>query len=272
MAKKKKDRMLIESVLLSAEVGDVVTHVELNRLTGGDVTGKLRMTLHRAMKSLEEASTPVYFKERRSVGVERVDELPMASCVMCGVAVTVKTARISTTQCANCTRKQNVERATSWNKANPDTVSERKKQRHANMTPQEKDHRNHLPRIYYSKNPEKIREYHAQYAKDNPAKMKEINAKYKRVRRQRKKDATVGVVDFDLIRERDGDICYLCGSKVRDDVGSRHPEKRSMDHMIPISRGGDHSMANIRTACSKCNLKKGRRTYDEYMEDERVYS
>lgn len=65
-----------------------------------------------------------------------------------------------------------------------------------------------------------------------------------------KRGNAVGVVDFEEIIKRDGDICYLCGEK---------PKKRHFDHVIPLSKGGPHSMENIRVSCSTCNWKKGAR-------------
>lgn len=33
-----------------------------------------------------------------------------------------------------------------------------------------------------------------------------------------------------------------------------------MEHMIPLSRGGDHSIENVALACSECNVRKNRFT------------
>ena len=55
---------------------------------------------------------------------------------------------------------------------------------------------------------------------------------------------------------RDAYRCQYCGRHKRE-LGYR--ESLTRDHLIPISRGGDNSWANVVTACSKCNLKKGNR-------------
>jgi 5-methylcytosine-specific restriction endonuclease McrA len=55
---------------------------------------------------------------------------------------------------------------------------------------------------------------------------------------------------------RDSYQCQYCGRHKRE-LGYR--ESLTRDHLIPISRGGDNSWANVVTACSKCNLKKGNR-------------
>lgn len=60
----------------------------------------------------------------------------------------------------------------------------------------------------------------------------------------------------DEIHERDGWCCGICGRK----IGRRpwpHPLSATLDHIIPISQGGEHSRANVRTAHLGCN--SGRR-------------
>jgi hypothetical protein len=65
--------------------------------------------------------------------------------------------------------------------------------------------------------------------------------------------------DWDVMRavvlERDGYRCRYCGS-------TRMPLEG--DHIIPLSRGGTNSFANINTACATCNRKKGTRTLEEW--------
>jgi len=44
-------------------------------------------------------------------------------------------------------------------------------------------------------------------------------------------------------------ICYYCGRKVP-------PQELTMDHKIPLSRGGTSDRFNIVPACKECNNKK----------------
>ena len=48
------------------------------------------------------------------------------------------------------------------------------------------------------------------------------------------------------VLQRDGYICTYCGQ-----------DANSVDHVIPRSAGGDHSLANLVACCLKCNGKKG---------------
>lgn len=51
-----------------------------------------------------------------------------------------------------------------------------------------------------------------------------------------------------------GDKCVYCG------VGG----KMTMDHVIPMSRGGRHILSNIRPACLSCNCRKQARKPSEW--------
>ena len=44
-------------------------------------------------------------------------------------------------------------------------------------------------------------------------------------------------------------ICYYCGRRFS-------PDELTMDHIIPIIRGGKSTKNNIATACKDCNNKK----------------
>lgn len=44
-------------------------------------------------------------------------------------------------------------------------------------------------------------------------------------------------------------ICYFCGVKFQ-------PKELTMEHVVPIIRGGKSSKANVVPACKECNNKK----------------
>jgi len=64
------------------------------------------------------------------------------------------------------------------------------------------------------------------------------------------------LVFLDVIRERDNQMCHLCNRWV-----SIH--EASLDHVIPLSKGGEHNEDNIKLAHSVCNSKKGDRLMGE---------
>lgn len=53
---------------------------------------------------------------------------------------------------------------------------------------------------------------------------------------------------------RDRYACQFCGRQERE-LGFR--ECLTRDHLIPLSRGGTNDWANVVTACSSCNTRKG---------------
>ncbi|TRO83259.1 HNH endonuclease [Desulfuromonas acetexigens] len=44
-------------------------------------------------------------------------------------------------------------------------------------------------------------------------------------------------------------ICYYCGMKVA-------PKELTLDHLVPVSRGGKSTKTNCVPACKSCNNKK----------------
>ena len=59
---------------------------------------------------------------------------------------------------------------------------------------------------------------------------------------------------------RDDYACQYCGRHKRQ---LRDRESLTRDHVVPISRGGGNEWANVVTACSTCNHRKGSRLPQE---------
>ena len=80
-----------------------------------------------------------------------------------------------------------------------------------------------------------------------------------RAKGKRKKIAvSVESVNPQKVFERDGWLCHLCGKPTsRSRRGTMHPLAPELDHVLPLSKGGDHSYANTACAHRKCNALKG---------------
>src|SRR5687767_2877553 len=50
---------------------------------------------------------------------------------------------------------------------------------------------------------------------------------------------------------------YTCQYCLRHQSQLRHRECLTRDHLVPMSRGGGNDWANVVTACSTCNTRKG---------------
>lgn len=75
-------------------------------------------------------------------------------------------------------------------------------------------------------------------------------------RRARLKDAKSESFAAREIHERDGWVCQLCGKPTRPDLPSGHNLYPSLDHITPLSKGGDHTRANTQCAHRICNSYK----------------
>lgn len=65
---------------------------------------------------------------------------------------------------------------------------------------------------------------------------------------------------------RDGWACVYCGCAVVDyRLGGKLPSNgATLDHVVPLAKGGSHVMANLATACSSCNTRKGAASAGEF--------
>jgi 5-methylcytosine-specific restriction endonuclease McrA len=132
---------------------------------------------------------------------------------------------------------------------------------------------------YYRENRETILEAVSRYSKENPEVNRKASARYRKrnesacrarieawgrenvgrrkvytsTRRARKKNATVGVLtpyDLDMLFAEQGGRCCYCGDEL---VGNT----MHLEHVVPLSRGGAHTLDNLSWACASCNLSKG---------------
>jgi 5-methylcytosine-specific restriction endonuclease McrA len=67
------------------------------------------------------------------------------------------------------------------------------------------------------------------------------------------------------IFERDRWKCGICGRKVDRDLAYPDPKSASLDHIVPLSCGGEHSRANSRLAHLDCNIQRGNRGGNEQL-------
>ncbi len=127
-------------------------------------------------------------------------------------------------------------RSKAWRQANRD-YDLAKKRTYA----RENDHRPRWRR-WYAKNADKVRDSGAR-------------------RRARRRNApNYEWVTKSQIIDTYGLDCYLCGRTLL-------PEQVECEHVIPLSRGGEHSLRNHRPACRECNQRKRNKLPDELPED-----
>lgn len=67
-----------------------------------------------------------------------------------------------------------------------------------------------------------------------------------------------GVTDEQIL-DRDGWRCGICTRKINRLARWPHPDSKSVDHIVPLSKGGDDTAANKQAAHLGCNLRKSDR-------------
>lgn len=92
-------------------------------------------------------------------------------------------------------------------------------------------------RQWNAANPDKARAWYDA----NPDKARE---KYLR-RRALQRSVTVGDVDLNALWEANGGKCQLCGEPIDRSLKGPHPMSASIDHIIPLSKGGTHEQSNL---------------------------
>ena len=77
---------------------------------------------------------------------------------------------------------------------------------------------------------------------------------------RRKRIAKNGKVHWDIsierLMKRDKSICYLCKGQVDKRIDPNADNYPSIEHVIPISKGGTHTWDNVQLAHRKCNYLK----------------
>jgi hypothetical protein len=63
-------------------------------------------------------------------------------------------------------------------------------------------------------------------------------------------------IDWASVGERDGWLCHLCGDPVPQYAGNS-PQAATVDHIVPIARGGEHVWTNVALAHRECNIRRG---------------
>jgi len=108
-------------------------------------------------------------------------------------------------------------------------------------------------RRWYLRHREEVIAQSLQWAKDNPEKKREI----RRRRRARVLNAEGNVTagEFAVLCAAYAFRCGYCFLK----------KKLTMDHAIPLTRGGSHTIDNIIPACKSCNCQKRAWTDGEFF-------
>ena len=159
-----------------------------------------------------------------------------------------------------------------WRRDNLGIARERNKEWRLNHPEEVKASRDK----FYSANRAKMTIYNRDWHRNNPARSKKIRDKYLKKsphvhkdiglrRRALKMGAIVAKVDLRKVPERDNFICQLCRKKVDMALKWPHRMSPSIDHIVPLSKGGAHELRNLQLAHLACNTAKGIKSLREQL-------
>ena len=92
--------------------------------------------------------------------------------------------------------------------------------------------------------------------KDYDENRQDYTKAYNQAYRARKRNARTERVYRQKIYDRDNYVCQICFEPVDTTCDPKTKRAPSLDHIIPLSKGGAHSYDNIRLAHIGCNAKK----------------
>ena len=87
--------------------------------------------------------------------------------------------------------------------------------------------------------------------------------RYANVKKERRRVAALtkesAQISVQTLYERDHGICWICGQLCDITADSNDNNYPSIDHVIPISKGGKDTWENVRLAHRRCNSVRGNR-------------
>lgn len=154
-----------------------------------------------------------------------------------------------------------------------------------------KEHHIKKGRIWRAANKERVRENNRKLRLANPERTRKYSrlhywadAERARELARNRQDSTRGVrnnkrralkanapgsftvEDINLLREVQNSICAMpwCDNKLYKDTKDPN-HKETIDHIVPLLRGGSNQLGNLRLVCKSCNSRKGTKTTAETM-------
>jgi 5-methylcytosine-specific restriction endonuclease McrA len=170
--------------------------------------------------------------------------------------------------CRDCTRILGRERSRKWRKRNPERAKQANQRSRAALKERDPDYHRRWYRANIDSERERARRVMREYRKRYPERIKEQRRAFRarhpdRIRRweaenthrrralmKRSSPETAAHIE-QLFTEP----CAYCGAT----------ENITIDHIVPLSRGGRHEPANLAPACVTCNCSKGAKLVDEWL-------
>lgn len=177
----------------------------------------------------------------------------MKSCKDCKLDKPISEYSVSKTTkdkiniiCKSCA----VARSTKWRAANKERANERYRKHYAENSERYKEKGRIRNRAWYLSHQEEQKQRSKEYRIAHP--------EVKRVSENKRRTAKAGGGTFFILPKEITKLlssnCSYCGTA----------ENVTLDHIVPISRGGKHSIGNLQSLCGSCNSSKNAKTIMEW--------
>ena len=146
-----------------------------------------------------------------------------------------------------------------WAKLHPDRIrAASRRWYHRNLEGQRTRNRAKNGKFRAKSDPKAVRKYKREWCRKNHHRM----AHYEGVRRALKKGAAINLAQMKewiaSVKSKPKAICYYCGRSVS-------TKGIHLDHIVPLSKGGAHSVENLCVACPHCNCSKRDKRIDAWV-------
>lgn len=176
----------------------------------------------------------------------------MKVCKKCGVEYPLDNFYKTASKCKPCHKAY----AIAWSKANPDSVKKStKKSNKKRWIEQKQDKEYMLKKTLYRQETRDIRIARAKkWNQDNREKFRSYVLKSHNNRRVSLSGGKSYLILDKELKRLYRSCCALCASV----------NNITIDHIIPVARGGNHSIGNLQPLCKSCNSRKKVRFISEY--------
>jgi 5-methylcytosine-specific restriction endonuclease McrA len=169
-------------------------------------------------------------------------------CNKCNIEHPLDNFYNGSSKCKPCHKAYTI----AWQKANPDKVKKTWKKQNKKRWVEQKEDKEYMLKkaIYRQENSQRRTATAKAWNQTNRDRYRNNVAKS----HIKKRGTQVFVILNKEMKALYASSCYFCDSR----------EKITMDHIIPLSRGGRHSIGNLQPLCKSCNSSKKTRFISEY--------
>jgi len=157
-------------------------------------------------------------------------------------------------------RENNKDKIREYTRAYYENNSEVVKERSAKWQEENREKVRELKRKRYLENSETVIKRSAKWRRENLHRAREVSRNKEYRRRSRIKNTEVEKIYLSDVYELCNGVCGICLEYVDKNLCYPHPMSATIDHIVPLSKGGAHVRDNIQLAHATCNKRKAAST------------